>query len=196
MEEFKSFFKKVKWDSILIAVLTIATGILCVSLPGATGDVLCIVFGSFLIAMSVALFIRYFSVGRLFGTHLLVCSAVTLILGLFCLIYPNAIQGILTVLFGLFIVVDSISTLSESIYCAKAKIKGWPAIFVLSILTIALGIGVMFSTFETVMIFAGCSLIIEGVKRLVLTLTFSHKIRQAKKEINKQLEKENDIIIE
>ena len=54
----------------------------------------------------------------------------------------------------------------------------------------------MFSTFETVMIFAGCSLIIEGVKRFVLTLSFSHKIRQAKKEINKQLDKENDIIIE
>ena len=152
--------------------------------------------GSFLIAMSIALFIRYFSVGRLLGTHLLVCSAVMLILGLFCLIYPNAIQGILTVFFGLFIVIDSISTLSESIYCAKAQIKGWPVLFVLSILTTVLGIAVMFSTFETVMIFAGCSLIIEGVKRFVLTLSFSHKIRQAKKEINKQLDKENDIIIE
>ena len=119
-----------------------------------------------------------------------------LILGLFCLIYPNAIQGILTVFFGLFIVIDSISTLSESIYCAKTQIKGWPVLFVLSILTTVLGIAVMFSTFETVMIFAGCSLIIEGVKRFVLTLSFSHKIRQAKKEINKQLDKENDIIIE
>lgn len=196
MEEIKKFFKKFKWDSILIAVLTIAIGILCVVLPSTTGDVLCIVFGSFLIAMAVALFIRFFSIGRLLGAHLLVCSAVMLVLGLFCLIYPNSIQSILTVLFGLFIVVDSISSLSESIYCAKAKVKGWSVLFVFSILTIALGVGVMFSTFDTVMIFAGCSLIIEGVKRFVLTLSFSHKIRQAKKEINKQLDKENDIIIE
>ena len=41
----------------------------------------------------------------------------------------------------------------------------------------------MFSNFETVMIFAGISLILGGVRRMVMTLTFSKKVRDAKKKL-------------
>lgn len=183
MDAVKNFFKKVKWDSIIISILTLVIGILCVAMPDRAGDVLCIVFGSFLIGMSIGLFVRYFTVDRLFGEHLIISAIAMFILGIFCLVYPNSLQGILTVLFGLFIVMDSVSSLTDSIYCAKVKIRGWSVLFVLSILTACLGISVMFSNFDTVMIFAGCSLIIEGVKRFVLTLVYSHKIKQAKKQL-------------
>ncbi len=193
MEEIKSFFKKIKWDSLLIAILTVAVGILCVALPDQSGDVLCIVFGVSLLATGVALIVRYFTVERLFGEHLLISAVVAITLGIFCLIYPNAIQSILTVLFGLFILIDSISSISDSIYCARAKVKGWPWMFILSVLTACLGAAVMFSNFETVMIFAGVSLIIEGIKQFVITCVFSHKIKQAKKMITSS--KDDDIVL-
>ena len=41
----KEFMKKVKWDSVIIAILTIVTGILCVVMPNQVADVLCIVYG-------------------------------------------------------------------------------------------------------------------------------------------------------
>lgn len=188
----KEFFKKVKWDSIIISTLTIVLGILCVVMPNRIADVLCIVFGCSLIAMSIALFVRYFAFDIILGQHILISAVVMCISGVFCLIYPNSLQNILTVLFGIFIVVDSISTIEDSIYCAKANIKGWLVLMILSMLTLVLGIAVMFSTFDTVMIFAGCSLIIEGVKRLVLTLVYSHKIKTAKKQILNN----NEIIID
>jgi len=114
---------------------------------------------------------------------LLILSIVTLALGIFCLVYPGTVQGILTVLFGLFIVIDSASSLSDSVYCAKADVKGWLLLFLLSLLTIILGVAVMFSTFDTVVVFAGCSLIVEGVRRLVVTLVFNKRIKEAKKSL-------------
>lgn len=197
MEKVQGFFKKVKWDSIIIATLTIVFGILCVAMPTRAGDVLCIVFGAMLLTMSVALFVRFFTVDRFFGANLLIAAAVMLILGIFCLVYTSTLQSILTVLFGIFIFVDSMTSLTDSILCAKAKIKGWWILFVLSILTACLGVCVIFSTFDTVMIFAGCSLIIEGLRRLVTTLVFSHKIKQAKKQLTQtQNDNPDEIIIE
>lgn len=197
MDKVQGFFKKVKWDSIIIATLTIVFGILCVAMPTRAGDVLCIVFGAMLLTMSVALFVRFFAVDRFFGANLLIAAAVMLILGIFCLVYTSTLQSILTVLFGIFIFVDSMTSLTDSILCAKAKIKGWWVLFVLSILTACLGICVIFSNFDTVMIFAGCSLIIEGLRRLVTTLVFSHKIKQAKKQLSQtQNDNPDEIIIE
>lgn len=183
MDNIKAFFRRIKWDSIIVSLLSIAIGILCVVMPDRAGDVLCLVYGASLIAISVALFVSYFVYDRLFGAHLLITAVVTLILGIFCLVYPNALQNILTVLLGLFIVIDSASSLADSMYCAKAKIRGWSVLFVLSILTAALGVSVMFANFDAVMIFAGCALIFEGVKRFVLTIVYSRKIKAAKKKL-------------
>ena len=41
----------------------------------------------------------------------------------------------------------------------------------------------MFSTFDTIMIFAGCSLIIDGVCDIIETIVLSHKIKEAKKKL-------------
>ena len=41
----------------------------------------------------------------------------------------------------------------------------------------------MFSTFDTVVVFAGCSLIVEGVRRLVVTFVFNKRIKEAKKSL-------------
>ena len=189
----KEFMKKVKWDSVIIAILTIVTGILCVVMPNQVADVLCIVYGASLIAMGVALFVRYFWFGTLLNGYLLMVATLLFTLGLLCILYPNALQSIMTILFGLFIVADSMSTIVDSIYCSRLHVSGWLIMMILSIITAVLGVVVMFSTFDTVMIFAGCSLIIEGVRRLVLTIIYSKKIKMAKKQL---LDSNKEIIIE
>lgn len=178
---FNEFLKKLKWDSLTVAIAAIVMGILCVVMPTGIGDVLCIAFGCLLIATSIVLFVRLFTFNGLFGANLLISAVVSFISGIFCLVYPGVLQSVLTVLFGLFILIDSLASLSDAILCAKAQTKGWVLLFILSLITACLGVAVMFSTFETVMIFAGVSLIFEGVERLVITLIYSHKIKEAKK---------------
>ena len=184
----KEFFKKLKWDSIIVSLLTIAIGVLCIVMPSEAGDVLLIIFGAMLIAIGATLFIRFFTTERLFASHIMIMAVVSIVLGVMCLVQRSALQSILTILLGLYIVVDSLSSIGDSIYLCKAKVSGWFILFLLSLLSCGLGVVVMFSTFDTVMIFAGVSLLIEGVKRFTLTLTFSNKIRSARKQFEKSMQ--------
>lgn len=191
--EKQNIFKKLKWDSIIVAALTIILGLLCVILPKGSGTALTYIFGAALVAMGITAVVRYFWGLRLISDMSLVVGTLMITLGVFTLINPSAIQAILVVLLGVFIIIDSMTEISESIYCARANVGGWFWLFLASVLTLGLGIVVAFSNFETVMILAGIALIIEGLKRLIITLVCAGKIREAKKQL---MSAANEIIIE
>ena len=191
--EKQNIFKKLKWDSIIVAALTIILGLLCVILPKGSGTALTYIFGAALVAMGITAVVRYFWGLRLISDMSLVIGTLMITLGVFTLINPSAIQAILVVLLGVFIIIDSMTEISESIYCARANVSGWFWLFLASVLTLVLGIVVAFSNFETVMILAGIALIIEGLKRLIITLVCAGKIREAKKQL---MNAANEIIIE
>lgn len=191
--EKQNIFKKLKWDSIIVAALTIILGLLCVILPKGSGTALTYIFGAALVAMGITAVVRYFWGLRLISDMSLVIGTLMITLGVFTLINPNAIQAILVVLLGVFIIIDSMTEISESIYCARANVSGWFWLFLASVLTLGLGVVVAFSNFETVMILAGIALIIEGLKRLIITLVCAGKIREAKKQL---MNAANEIIIE
>ena len=187
MEEFSKLMKKIKWDSIIVALCSIILGILCVALPSKAGDTLCITFGVLQIVMSVSLYIRYFKYERMFGGEFLILAIVMLISGVFFIVANRAVQSVLTVLFGLYILVDSGYSILDATNCIRAHIKGGYFLLVVGILTAFLGVSVMFSTFDSVMIFAGISLIFDGVKRLIFTICYGVKVKQAKKVLQEQM---------
>lgn len=182
-----NLFKKIKWDSIILSILMLAVGVLYVVLPSKAGDVTITVFGIMLIVAGLVSCVRYFMYDRFLSDHILIISIVMLVLGIFTLIYPKSIQAILTIVFGLIIVIDSISSICDSVYLLKAKIYDGIILMILSIITAILGVMVMFSNFESVMVFAGVSLIIDGVRKLVTTIVFSVKVTKAKKQFVKSV---------
>lgn len=183
MNKVKKFFTKLKWENIIAAILAIVVGVLFIILPKDSADVLCLIAGILLIFAGSFTLVAYIFSGFFLGAHLLIVGIMLILLGTFCLANPENIMEVLTVLFGLYIVIDGTTSIVDSVYCAKAKIKGWGLLLVLSILSIGLGTAVMFSTFDTIMIFAGCSLIIDGVCDIIETIVFSHKIKEAKKKL-------------
>ena len=183
MSEFVNKLKRAKWDSIVIAVLTVALGLVCVCLPTESASVITTIFGIALIAMGITLFVQFCFIGGFVGGNLLVLGIAMMIVGIFALSRPTMIQSIVTVLFGVYIFVDSLTSMTDSLLCASAHVPGWVLMFVTSIITAIAGIVLMFADFEWVMVFAGVSLIVEGVRRFVITLTMSGKVRQAKKII-------------
>lgn len=193
MNELKKAFRRCKWDSILAAALAIIVGILFIALPSTSANVLCTIAGVLLIVIGIFAIAAFVAGGFLLGGYSLIMGIAFLLSGLFFLIHPELIKGILTVLFGIFIVADGASTLVDSIYCAKARVGGWFWLLLLSLVSIVLGCIVTFGTFDTVMMFAGISLVVDGVGDLLITLFFSHKIKEAKKTLQKR---KDDIIIE
>lgn len=183
MNKVKKFFTKLKWENIIAAILAIVVGVLFIILPKDSADVLYLIAGILLICAGAFTLVAYIFSGFFLGAHLLIVGIMLILLGTFCLTNPENIMKVLTVLFGLYIVIDGATSIVDSVYCAKAKIKGWGLLLVLAILSIGLGTAVMFSTFDTIMIFAGCSLIIDGVCDIIETIVFSHKIKEAKKKL-------------
>lgn len=183
MNEIKKLFQKIKVDRIVSAIIAIVIGILFVALPEDSSNVLCLVCGIMLIVGGVMSIMGFIAYGFIVGGHLLILGIALLLSGILCLVNPEVVTSILTIIFGIYIIVDGATSMIDSIYCAKAHVSGWFVLLLLSLLSIVLGTIVMFGKFDTVMIFAGCCLIIDGVSDIVSTLAFSHKVKEAKKKL-------------
>ena len=183
MKQIKKFFQKIKLEVIVTAVLAIILGILFIVMPNESADTLCTVSGILLICAGVVAIVAFIAYGFVFGGYLLILGIALILSGIFCLTYPVIVTELLTIIFGIYIIVDGTTSLIDSIYCARAHIKGWIFLTLLAILSIALGTVVMFGTFDTIMIFAGYCLIIDGICDIIEVTVFSHKIKTAKKKI-------------
>ncbi|MFR2944826.1 MAG: HdeD family acid-resistance protein [Lachnospiraceae bacterium] len=182
MSEIKKFFTKLKWEKLVTAIVAIVLGIVFVADPNGSGDAVCKVAGVAMIVLAAAMLIRYFTSAQLFPENL-IFSAVLLLLGIFFIAKSGVVMTVLGLFFGIFLVIDGASKIRDGIDAAKAKIQGWWIWFILALLTIVLGVLVMFG--ESVMTLLGVSLIVDGVSDIVTTLWLSAGVRKVKKEIEK-----------
>ena len=182
MSEIKKFFTKLKWEKLVTAIVAIVLGIVFVADPNGSGDAVCKVAGVAMIVLAAAMLIRYFTSAQLFPENL-TFSAVLLLLGIFFIAKSGVVMTVLGLFFGIFLVIDGASKIRDGIDAAKAKIQGCWIWFLLALLTIVLGVLVMFG--ESVMTLLGVSLIVDGVSDIVTTLWLSAGVRKVKKEIEK-----------
>lgn len=182
MSEIKKFFTKLKWEKLVTAIVAIVLGIVFVADPNGSGDAVCKVAGVAMIVLAAAMLIRYFTSAQLFHENL-IFSAVLLLLGIFFIAKSGVVMTVLGLFFGIFLVIDGASKIRDGIDAAKAKIQGCWIWFLLALLTIVLGVLVMFG--ESVMTLLGVSLIVDGVSDIVTTLWLSAGVRKVKKEIEK-----------
>lgn len=182
MSEIKKFFTKLKWEKLVTAIVAIVLGIVFVADPNGSGDAVCKVAGVAMIVLAAAMLIRYFTSKQLFPENL-IFSAVLLLLGIFFIAKSGVVMTVLGLFFGIFLVIDGASKVRDGIDAAKAKMQGWWIWFLLALLTIVLGVLVMFG--ESVMTLLGVSLIVDGVSDIVTTLWLSAGVRKVKKEIEK-----------
>lgn len=182
MSEIKKFFTKLKWEKLVTAIVAIVLGIVFVADPNGSGNAVCKVAGVAMIVLAAAMLIRYFTSAQLFPENL-IFSAVLLLLGIFFIAKSGVVMTVLGLFFGIFLVIDGASKVRDGIDAAKAKMQGWWIWFILALLTIVLGVLVMFG--ESVMTLLGVSLIVDGVSDIVTTLWLSAGVRKVKKEIEK-----------
>ena len=180
MSEIKKFFTKLKWEKLVTAIVAIVLGIVFVANPEGAGSVVCKVAGVAMLVLSAALLVRYFSAARLFPENL-IFSAVLLLLGIFFIVKWGVVLTVIGLFFGIFLVIDGASKLRDGLDAMKAKTQGWWIWFLLALLTVVLGILVMFG--ESVFTLLGVSLIVDGVSDIVTTLWLSAGVRKVKKEI-------------
>ena len=96
MGSIRSYFKCLKWRSLIIAFSAILIGLLFILTPQTSADVICYVAGILLLASGIAAVVSYLASGRLFGSYALVSGIVLLVCGVFCLLRPEVTEHLKT----------------------------------------------------------------------------------------------------
>ena len=167
--------KKLKWNLILMSVLYLALGIFLLMVPGTALNVVCYALGAVVLACAVVQLVRYFAVERgIFQSQLtLISGLVCLGLGAFLIIRSDIVVRILPIVFGLFVIFDSLGRIQNALELRRCNYDSWKGFLLLAVLSIVLGVVMTlnpFGTMETLVMAIGVILIIEGALNLLSAL--------------------------
>ena len=167
--------KKLKWNLILMSVLYIGLGIFLLMVPGTALNVVCYALGAVVLACAVVQLVRYFVAERgIFQSQLtLISGLVCLGLGAFLIFRSDVVVRILPIVFGLFVIFDSLGRIQNALELRRCNYGSWKGFLLLAVLSIALGVVMIlnpFGTMETLVMAIGVILIIEGALNLFSAL--------------------------
>ena len=159
--------KKLKWNLILMSLLYVGLGIFLVMKPGTALNIVCYALGGVVLACAAVQLIRYFVVERgVFQSQLtLISGLICLALGVFLLLRSDIVVSILPIVFGLFVIFDSLGRIQNALELRRCEYSSWKVFLLLAVLSVVLGIVMVvdpFGTMETLVMAIGIILIIEG----------------------------------
>ena len=164
--------KTLKWNMVLLSALYIALGLVLLLWPGMVLGGICMLIGGLVAGTGVYQLIRFFVAReRLFFAPLtLIGGLASLGLGLFLLFRSDVILTALPLVFGLFVVFDSVVRLQNALELRRYDEPGWKGVALMACVSVVLGLVVLFNPFGTVQALVmgiGVILLIEGVLNLL-----------------------------
>ena len=152
--------KKLKWNLILMSLLYVGLGIFLVMKPGTALNIVCYALGGVVLACAAVQLIRYFVVERgVFQSQLtLISGLVCLALGVFLLLRSDIVVSILPIVFGLFVIFDSLGRIQNALELRRCEYSSWKVFLLLAVLSVVLGIVMVvdpFGTMETLVMAIG-----------------------------------------
>ena len=163
--------KNLKWNLILMSLLYLALGIFLLAVPGTALNIVCYALGAVVLICAAVQLVRYFT-----ASHKVFQSQFTLISGLVCLglggfllLRSDIVVRILPVVFGLFVLFDSLGRIQSALELRRCGYASWKWFILLALLSVVLG-GIMifdpFAAMETLVMGIGIILIVEGAFNL------------------------------
>ena len=158
--------KKLKWNLILMSLLYLALGIFLLMVPGTALNVVCYALGGVVLACA--------AVQLVFQSQLtLISGLVCLALGAFLIIRSDVVVRVLPIVFGLFVIFDSLGRIQNALELRRCEYSSWKIFLLLAVLSVVLGIVMVvdpFGTMETLVMAIGLILILEGALNLLSAL--------------------------
>ena len=175
--------KKLKWNLILMSALYLGLGIFLLLVPGTALNVVCYALGAVVLACAVVQLVRYFAVERgVFQSQLtLISGLVCLGLGAFLIIRSDIVVRLLPIVFGLFVIFDSLGRIQNALELRRCQYSSWKGFLLLALLSIVLGVVMIvdpFGAMETLVMAIGIILILEGTLNLLSALYTAIAVRR------------------
>ena len=160
----EKYIKKVEAESICLSILLIILGIFMVGKTSVTTSVLIACLGYILVVDGIIHIISYFSMDNVYRVfnYELAQATMDIILGFLLITNTNSFLEILPICIGVWIVVDGI--MKGQIAFNIRGISNWGIMFVMALVSIALGVGIIFNpatSMDVIVKLCGCGLILE-----------------------------------
>ncbi len=165
------FFQKIRMQMLLTAVLTLILGIMLTVMPGIAIETLFLILGWILVITGVvSILSSLLRHGKPIGQGDLVLGLVELATGLVVLLRPTFLVSVVGIVLGILLIMHGARDV-QSARESKALGYGWKMALTVGILTLVMGVLIIFNPFSTAKVLlrvAGIFLIVDAVGDLLL----------------------------
>ena len=133
---------KIKRSTIMASILTAVAAIVMIMCPAQYIDALVAVLGYGMIILAAVWVLQFISGKKSLIHYIYLTGAlIVALLGIGVLVFSDNIELIISIVFGLVLILDGIiSIINAYVYARRAQRKGWWLLVLLSVLLIAAGV--------------------------------------------------------
>ena len=198
-DKIKPSDKNIKREIIFADIAIIVLGLLMTVFPASSAAIIFRAIGILLSAWGILKLITYFASSNtaVFSSFALVQGSALLGFGVFFIVRPEALEGVLTLVLGVVLLISGVLKLQYAVDFLRLKGELWWVPFAGALVTIGLGALVFFNPFSAtkwLMLFIGISFMVNGVWDLLSVLLLSQESKAEKKEDEKE-ENEKEIAL-
>ncbi|MBR2768401.1 MAG: DUF308 domain-containing protein [Solobacterium sp.] len=193
--------KRMKWMSLIMALLYILFGIVLLLYPGQMADMICDLFGVALVAYGIINIVTYFMIDireSLYRNDF-AAGVIKILVGVMVIYYKETFQELMPFLLGLAIITSGVYKLQDGIDAARIGYsQGWLYILMAAV-SIILGFVIMFNIVQAKDVMlqaAGASLVYCGVTDLYSTLYLSGKIDKFMRDIEQRVTEKKETFVQ
>lgn len=192
-----NFFKEMKANYTLSALLCMALGLILVIWPGKSTQIVCMVLGFVLMAYGIIQIAVYlFNREKTLALQgLLVLGIIFAVIGAWILFKPEMILLAVPVIVGILILIHGLHNIIQAIDLKKQKYEKWWLALLFGLLTMILG-GILvynpFTVINTIIRIIGIFLIYDGASDVWILSRIFHIKRKAEQVVDAQFQELDD----
>lgn len=191
----KKAFNRITNITIAMSILAIIIGLVLIFYPAMSLRTLGIVGAVYLVLNGIMMIILEARLSKIYVPfESMMTSILSIVLGIVLFVYPGSASILLTIAFGVWMIVSSINSIKLALFLKR--IKDFPSILmiILSVLEIILGILVIANPFEasiTLTLYLGIMLIIHSIFNIIDVIVLKKNVKGKEKAVKEILSKFN-----
>lgn len=180
-------FKKLKLSTIMDAILCCVAGLILILWPGATMTFLCKALSIILICAGIVLLITFFTAGdrSFFMSANFLLGLVVTIIGVWIFMRPEIFIALIPAIAGIMIIVGGVINLTQTVSLISASYRNWWVALILAVITILLGIFLIFYPLDAVGIavrIVGVIMLYNGISNMWVVSRVSKFVKDVKQD--------------
>lgn len=160
--------KKAKENLIISSVILCVTGIVFMVFPGTMVNLVGWILGSVFFVLGMVKLIGY--IRSQLQTSDFVFSIICIIIGGLLFAHPGWVMSFLSIIIGIYVLAEGALKIKVSIDAKKQQARGWWALLIFALISVAIGILLVFKPFgvgKVFMFMVGLALLLGGVQNII-----------------------------